>query len=309
MSFFKGLKYILNPDYRFFVNSVRGKYDGISDKEYIEKKYCVCFGKNMDFTTPVSFNEKLQWLKLYDRRTEYTVMVDKYRVREYISDKIGSEYLVPLLGVWDEPNEINFEALPERFVLKCNHNSGLGMYICHDKKRLNILKVKKDLIKGLKQNYYLTGREWPYKDVPRLIIAEQFLQSDEGGLTDYKVHCFNGEPKLILVCKDRFTSTGLTEDFYSEKWEHLNIRRPSHPNANKPIQKPDELKKILELSKKLSAGIPFLRVDFYIIEHKIYFSELTFFPASGFEKFEPEEWDYTLGSWLILPQNHKAENY
>ena len=175
------------------------------------------------------------------------------------------------------------------------------MCICKDKSKLNIRKVKAGLRKGLRQNYYLTGREWPYKNVPRRIIAEQFMQSDAGGLTDYKIHCFNGEPKLILVCKDRFAPTGLTEDFYTPQWEHLDLRRPTHPNATEPMAKPDELDQLLEFSRILSKDIPFLRVDFYIVEGHVYFSELTFFPASGFEKFEPEEWDQTLGDWLKLP--------
>lgn len=284
-----------------------GLMDKVSDEKYLCKKYKNIYKRNLNLTNPSTFNEKLQWLKLYDRRPEYTVMVDKYLVREYVSDKIGAEYLVPQLGIWDEPEEIDFSALPDQFVLKCNHNSGLGMYICRDKSQLNISQVKKELRKGLKQDYYFTGREWPYKNVPRKIIAEQFLQSDVGGLTDYKVHCFNGKPRFVLVCKDRFADTGLTEDFFSEKWEHLNICRPNHPNATQTIKKPDKLPQLLELAKKLADGIPFLRVDFYIVDCKIYFSELTFFPASGFERFEPEEWDKTFGDWLVLPSKTQED--
>jgi hypothetical protein len=176
------------------------------------------------------------------------------------------------------------------------------MCICADKSGLDVAKVKKELWRGLKQNYYLTGREWPYKDVPRKIIAEQFMKSDAGGLTDYKIHCFNGVPKVILVCKDRFAETGLTEDFFSAQWEHLDIRRPKHPNASQPIPQPEELSRMLHLAQILSRDIPFLRVDFYIIEHRICFSEFTFFPASGFEKFVPEKWDEILGDWLALPE-------
>lgn len=294
-------KYTSSSDYRFLVNSGYGKYDDMPDAEYISRKFSAVFGHRLSLETPRTFNEKLQWLKLYDRNPEYTVMVDKYKVRDYISDKIGSQYLIPLIGVWDDPNEIDFGVLPDKFVIKCNHDSGRGMCICKDKSTLNIRRVKSNLRRGLRQNYYLTGREWPYKDVPRKIIAEQFMKSDAGGLTDYKIHCFNGEPKLILVCKDRFTSTGLTEDFFTPNWEHLDIRRPTYPNSSAEIAQPAELFEILALAKKLSEGIPFLRVDFYIIEHKVYFSELTFYPASGFEKFVPERWDEILGSWLELP--------
>ncbi len=295
-------KFLCDPKVRLGYLTKLGLTDGISDRRLLEMKYRASMGGELDLDTPSTFNEKLQWLKLYDRKPEYTVMVDKYRVRDYIADTIGSEYLIPLVGVWDSADEIDFDALPNQFAMKCNHNSGLGMCICKDKSKLDVVQVKKELRKGLQEDYYLTGREWPYKDVPRKIIAEQFMKSDAGGLTDYKLHCFNGEPKLILVCKDRFTETGLTEDFFSENWEHLDIRRPKHPNASQPIPQPEELPQMLELARKLSKDIPFLRVDFYIIEHKIYFSELTFFPASGFEKFVPEKWDQTLGSWLTLPK-------
>ena len=270
------------------------------DDEYLARKFSAVFGRELP-SAPAAFNEKLQWLKLHDRRPEYTVMVDKYRVRDYISEKIGPQYLIPLLGVWSDPDEIDFDALPDKFVLKCNHNSGRGMCICRDKSTLDIKKAKANLRRGLRQDYYLTGREWPYRDVPRRIIAERFMKSDAGGLTDYKVHCFNGEPRLILVCRDRFTATGLTEDFFSPTWEHLDLRRPTHPNSSAEIEKPAELAEMLSLARKLSEGVPFLRVDFYIVEHRLYFSELTFYPASGFEKFVPEEWDGILGSWLELP--------
>ena len=294
-------KYIFSSGYRFLVNSGYGKYNDMPDAEYLSRKFAAVFGRRLSLEAPKTFNEKLQWLKLYDRKPEYTVMVDKYKARDYISEKIGAGYLIPMLGVWNAPDEIDFDTLPDKFVLKCNHNSGLGMCICKDKSALNIKNVKKRLKRGLKQDYYLTGREWPYEDVPRKIIAEQFMNSDAGGLTDYKVHCFNGAPKLILVCKDRFTSTGLTEDFFTSSWEHLDIRRPTHPNSSAEIAQPEELPEILMLAKQLSEGIPFLRVDFYIIEHKVYFSELTFYPAAGFEKFVPEKWDDILGSWLELP--------
>ena len=295
-------KYIFSSDYRFLISSGLGKYDVISDSEYVSRKFAAALGYRLSLEHPVTFNEKLQWLKLYDHKPEYTVMVDKYKVRDYISEKIGEQYLIPLLGVWNYPDEIDFSILPNQFVLKCNHNSGLGMYICKDKSKMNIKKVKNGLKCGLRQDYYLSGREWPYKNVVRKIIAEQFMKSDAGGLTDYKIHCFNGEPKLILVCKDRFARTGLTEDFFTPQWEHLDIRRPTHPNALDKIAKPEELPEMLALAEKLSENIPFLRVDFYIIEHKVYFSELTFFPASGFKKFVPEKWDEVLGSWLELPQ-------
>lgn len=274
----------------------------ISDKKFLCIKYKQTIGKDLCIDDPVMFNEKLQWLKLYDRKPKYTMMVDKYKVREYIAEKIGEQYLIPLLGVWDTPEEIDFSVLPNQFAMKCNHNSGLGMCICTDKSKLDIKKVKKSLSQGLKQDYYLTGREWPYKDVPRKIIAEQFLKSDAGGLTDYKIHCFNGVPKFILVCRDRFTESGLTEDFYTTEWERMPVKRPGIPNASVQSSRPEELGKMLTLAENLSEDIPFLRVDFYLVEGKIYFSELTFFPASGFTGFDPPEWDRIFGDWLVLPE-------
>lgn len=292
---------VSDPVIRFSYLSKLGFFNRLNDEKYLARKYRLVFDKKLDYDRPKTFNEKLQWLKLFDRRPEYTVMVDKYLARDYIAKTVGEQYLIPLLGVWDSPDEIDFDRLPDKFVLKCNHNSGLGMCICKNKSSLNIRKTKRELRRGLKQNYYLTGREWPYKNVPRKIIAEQFMENGDRGLTDYKIHCFNGKPELILVCADRFTETGLTEDFFSPRWEHLDICRPNIPNSSEKIEKPEELGEMLELAEKLSKNIPFLRVDLYVIEHKIYFSELTFFPASGFEKFEPETMDETLGSLLKLP--------
>ena len=293
-------------DRRFAYLTKLGVMDGWTDEKFLIRKYRSIFTKKLDLDHPITFNEKLQWLKLYDRRPEYTVMADKYRVREYIANTLGEEYLIPLLGVWDDPEEIDFDKLPEQFVLKCNHNSGLGMYICRNKSGMDIGKVKKDLRKGLKQNYYLTGREWPYKDIPRKIICEQYMTNNGKELADYKIHCFNGEPKMILVCRDRFAESGLTEDFFTETWEHLPVKRPNIPQAKLQIEKPVQLEQMLTFARKLSQGIPFVRVDFYVIEGGIYFGELTFFPASGMAPFVPESWDETFGNWLQLPGKNGA---
>lgn len=298
-----GFKYVFDSGYRFLINAAYGRYNSMPDEEYLKKVFRTRMGKELDLEHPSTFNEKLQWLKLHDRLPQYTMMVDKYLVRNYIREQLGEEYLIPLLGVWDSPEEIDFAALPDQFVLKCNHNSGLGMCICKDKSNLDIGKVKKELHRGLAQDYYLTGREWPYKNVPRKIICEKFMTDNGDELADYKIHNFNGVPKLILVCRDRFQKQGLTEDFYSDTWEHLKVKRPEHPNAKHDIPKPEELEEMLRLSKTLSKNIPFVRTDFYIIDHKVYFGEITFYPASGFSKFEPEEWDEILGGWIALPND------
>ena len=301
----KIIKYFFSPRYRFNVNSYLGFYNHYSDKKYIEKLFYLSIGKFLNLDNPKTFNEKLQWLKLYNQNPKYTKYVDKYLVREYVKSEIGDQYLIPILGVWKSPEQINFDKLPNQFVLKCNHNSGLGMYICKDKNMLtnvDIMHIRQGLCKGLKQNYYLTGREWPYKNVPRKIIAEKYLIDHKNmALFDYKVHVFNGRAKFILVCSNRFSSTGVREDFYDREWNHLEIKRPLIPNSEKKIAKPHNLELMLVLAEKLAKDIPFVRVDFYEVDGQLKFGEMTFFPASGFERFEPEYWDIELGGYLKLP--------
>ena len=299
----KIIRYWCDPDYRFIIKAnLTHQFDSMPDDEFIIRKYRACLGEELNLKQPEGFNEKLQWLKLFDQRDIYTVCADKHAVKEYVANIIGAEYIIPTLGVWDSPNDIDFQGLPDRFVLKCNHNSGLGMYICRNKDEMNIHNVRHGLHKGLKQDYYLTGREWPYKNIPHKIIAEQYMEDSSGGLIDYKVHCFNGEPRFILVCSDRFSGNGLREDFLTIDWQRLPVKRPNIKISEALMEKPAELEEVLELSKKLAKGFPFVRVDFYIINHKVYFSEMTFFPASGFAAFEPDEWDTTFGSWLTLPE-------
>jgi len=272
----------------------------IPDELYLKLRYFYHFHKLLNLKNPQTFNEKLQWLKLYDCRSEYTMMVDKYAVKKYVAEKIGAEYIIPNLGVWDSPKEIDFGKLPNQFVLKCTHDSG-SIVICKDKQKFDFNKARAKLDKRFKRNLYYYGREWPYKNVKPRVIAEKYMEDTATHeLRDYKIHCFHGEPKVILVCQDRYTDTGLTEDFYSVNWEHLDVKRPKHPNAKVKMEPPKELDLMLDLSRKLSKDIPFLRTDFYIINHQVYFSELTFYPASGFVKFIPESFDYQLGDWLKL---------
>lgn len=219
----------------------------LSDEQYLQLKFYDTFGRFMDFSNPQTFNEKLQWLKIYNRNPEYTIMVDKYESKKYISEKIGAEYIIPTLGVWNSFDEIDFDALPDQFVLKCTHDSG-GLVVCRDKSSLDMNSARKKIETSLSNNFYYMGREWPYKNVPHRIIAEQYMADD---LRDYKLFCFDGVPRMTLVCSERFTKDGLKEDFYDEAWNHLNVQRPAHGNAILPIQR----QKQYELMKKLAAKL------------------------------------------------------
>ena len=293
-------KYLSDSNYRFLMNAGLGKYNNLSDKKYLERKFECCMGKSLDFEHPQTFNEKLQWLKLYDRKSEYTVMVDKYKVREYIKNKIGEEYLIPLIGVWDDPDDIDFDALPDKFVLKCNHNSGLGMCICKDKSNLDIKKVKNELRRGLAQDYYLTGREWPYKNVPRRIIAEKYMEDASGELRDYKFYCFNGVMKFVMINSDRNTDKPTRADYFDRDFNWLDFTW-GYSHAEVHPQKPEQFEKMVAIAEWLSKELPHIRVDLYDCNGKIYFGELTFFDGSGFDKIEPLEWDYKIGEMLKLP--------
>lgn len=442
--------YCGDSDYRFRANVKLGLYHSMPDMEYLRKMYKACMGTELDLENPITFNEKLQWLKLHDRKPIYTTMVDKYAAKEYVASIIGEEYIIPTLGVWDSFDDINITKLPDQFVLKCTHDSG-GLVICRDKSCFNIAEARKTINKSLNKNFYYYGREWPYKDVKPRIIAEKYMEDPitkelrdykffcfggiakcykvdfdrfighranyftvEGdlmklgeeicppdfekdipkpanlikmkelaekltagypflradfydvdgqvyfgeltffpasglgkfiydgndemlgswltlpksigggyyivykdlicflnmakneeqreGLSDYKIHCFNGEPKIILVCRDRFSKPGLTEDFFDTNWNHLDVKRMKHGNAPGRIGKPKELGEMLDLSIQLSDGVPFLRTDFYTINGRVYFGELTFYPASGFEKFVPESFDREMGEWITLSE-------
>ena len=295
-----GVRLLYDSDFRWIYLANRGRFDGLDDETFLYRKYKACMGKELNLASPKTFNEKLQWLKLYDHKPEYTMMVDKYAVRKYIADTIGEEYLIPLLGVWDNPDDIDFDALPKQFVLKCNHNSGLGMCICKDKSKLDIEKVKAGLRKGLKQDYYLTCREWPYKNVKRRIIAEEYM-SDEGKeeLSDYKVLCFNGEAKLIEVHKGRFYGNH-TADNYDEFWNKTDIEQYDLPKSDDIMPKPAFLEEMLYLSKLLSKNLIHVRVDWYFTNNRLYFGELTFFDGSGYNQFCGDA-DEFLGSLIKLP--------
>lgn len=276
----------------------------LKDELYIKLCYRARIGKELNLNNPQTFNEKLQWLKLYDRNPEYTEMVDKYEAKKYVADIIGDKYIIPTLGLWNKFEDINFEKLPNQFVLKCTHDSG-GLVICKDKSKLNLKEAKRKISKSLKTNYYYHSREWPYKNVKPRIIAEQYMVDESGTeLKDYKFFCFNGEPKLLYIAKDRPYATKF--NYYDMNFKKLPFKQ-HYENFNDCIEKPKGFDKMVELSKKLSKNIPHVRVDFYDINGKVYFGELTFYHLSGFEKFEPEEWDRKLGDMLKLPKEKKIE--
>ena len=298
----KYLKFLLSPGFRFNILASRGFYNSMSDIDFIKKSYMFSMKKDLDLTNPKTYNEKLQWLKLHYRKPIMTKMVDKYEAKEYVSDIIGEEYIIPTLGVWDKFEDIDFDALPNQFVLKCTHDSG-GLVICKDKSKLNKKKVRRKINKSLKRNYYYQNREWPYKDVPPRIIAEQYMEDESGyELKDYKFFCFDGEVKALFIATDRGVEGEETKfDFFDADFNHLPFTN-GHPNASREIMKPKGFEEMKALASKLSAGHPHLRVDFYDINGKIYFGELTFYHWSGMTPFVPEEWDYTFGSWIKLPE-------
>lgn len=295
--------YCRNP--KVFGNVILYRFcQWMPDKLYLKIKYRMWMEKSLDLKNPHTFGEKLQWLKLYDRRPEYTILVDKVKAKEYVASIIGEEYIIPTLGVWDNPEDIDFASLPERFVLKCNHNSGLGMYVCKNKSTINIETVKEGLWQGLKQNYYIGSREWPYKNVPRRILAEQFIDAPSGvqDLPDYKWYCFNGKPKFCQVIQDRNTCE--TIDFFDIDWNHQEFvgLNKIAGNAKVSPMPPAHLDEHLMIARKLSKGIPFARIDLYETNNGPYFGEVTFFPNSGFGNFRPTKYNEILGSMIELPK-------
>lgn len=274
----------------------------VSDENFVKWKYYLNFHKRLDLRNPQTFNEKLQWLKLYDQHEEYTQLVDKYEAKQFVASIIGKEYIIPTIGVYDSIEEIDFEYLPQQFVIKCTHNSG-GIIVCKDKQKLDIKNSCKQLEKWLKVNPYWKNREYPYKNVKPRIIIEQYMEDESGyELKDYKFFCFDGEPKCLFVATDRGKEGEETKfDFFDLEWTHLPFTN-GHPNSKQSISKPNSFENMIEISRRLSQGFPHVRVDLYNINGRIYFGELTFFHWSGLTPFVPEEWDYRFGEFLNLPQ-------
>jgi hypothetical protein len=292
----KLFRYLIDSDYRFTINANRfGMYKGMPDEAYLKRTFKACFGYVPDLENPRTFNEKLQWLKLHDRKDIYTTMVDKYEAKKYVSHVIGEKYVIPTLGVWDHFDDIDFSKLPTSFVLKCTHDSG-SVVLVRDKYHWDKEAAKKLLEHGLSRNYYWSGREWPYKNVKPRILAEEMVDMNP---VDYKWICMKGEPEVLCMCMDR-QKGDLTFNYYDMnfnllpfEWVHPNIKTGG-------VKRPENFDEMKKLAQKLSKDIPEVRVDFYDINGQVYFGELTFYHQSGFAPFSPEGWDLKLGQLLDL---------
>lgn len=304
--------YLINNPAYLFDSFVANCLKFLPDKLYLSLRFRALMGYWMNWKSPRTFSEKIQWLKVYNRKEIYTNLVDKYAAKAYVGDLIGKEYIIPTLGVWDNPEAIDWDSLPKEFVLKTTHGGGsVGVVICNDKNNFDILQASKLLNLSLKSDIYTRFREWPYKDVPKRIIAEKFMSTsgcnELNNLTDYKFYCFGGEPKYCQVIRDRRTTE--TIDFYDMDWQHQDFvgLNPNVHNGITPVPRPVLLKDMTEICRKLSSDIPFLRVDLYVIDEKVYFGEMTFYPASGFGQFRPVEWQNILGDMIDLPKYTKQK--
>lgn len=279
----------------------------IPDKLYLQLLYRLRMGYWPDLKSPKTFNEKLQWLKLYDRQPEYKQMVDKAAVKDYVANIIGHEHIIPMLGVWERPEDIEWDTLPKQFVLKTTHGGGnTGVIICKDKTNFDKEKAIKKLNQSLKQDLYRTSREWPYKSVPRRIIAEQFIEAENDDLPDYKFFCFDGVIKALFVGTDRGTGN-VKFDYFDADFNHLDLIQ-IHPMSGKQIKKPVCFEKMKEIASRLSKGIPHVRIDLYEVRGKIYFGEFTFYHHGGFVPFHPEIYDLEWGKMISLSNNNEVKD-
>lgn len=280
----------------------------LPDKLYLKLMFRCKMGYRLNLKSPLTFSEKLQWLKLYNRKPEYTMMVDKYAVKDYVASVIGEEYIIPTLGVWDKPEDIEWEKLPNQFVLKTTHGGGSsGVVICKAKSTFDKEKAINKLNHSLLHDIYRELKEWPYKNVPKRIIAESYIAPDPllNDLPDYKFFCFNGEPKCCQVVTGRNAETGF--DFFDRDWNHMSFREPrKYPLAKVEPKCPKQYNLMIEMARKLARGSYFSRIDFYNVGDKIYFGEITFYPTSGMGGFDPMEWDGVFGEWIQLPIEDKG---
>ena len=297
----KVLRFLTDARYFVCVCCSNGVMNWLPDRHYLPLFYWGHTGEKLDLKNPKTFNEKMQVLKLRDRDPTYTRMVDKVAAKAYVAERIGIEHIIPTLGVWNQIEDIDFDSLPNQFVLKCTHDSG-GLVVCRDKSKLDYDFVCKLMRKTLRRNFYKYGREWPYKDVPRRIIAEEYMSDNEGdkeGLTDYKIFCFDGEPEFVMTVRDRRTSK-ITHRWYTKKWELTDLDIDGRGEKKIAESRPEQLEEMLEYARVLSKGLKHLRVDMYVIKGKVYFGELTFYHMSGTEAFYPKSWDMELGKYIHI---------
>lgn len=275
-------------------------FDGLPDDLYLKLKFRYRVRRKLDLLNPKTYSEKLQWLKINDRKPIYTRMVDKFEVKKLVADIVGEEYIIPTLGVWNSAEEIDFDILPQKFVLKCTHDSG-SIIICKDKESLSFKDVRSKLAKSLKKDAFVDGREWPYKNVPRKIIAEKYMEDlDDGELRDYKLFTFHGIPRIMHLVTNRQNKDEETYgDCFDMDFNHLDLTMGHNNNPILP-EKPVNFELMKEFARKLSEGTKHLRVDFYEVNGHLYFGELTFYENSGFFDVEPSEWNAILGSWIDL---------
>lgn len=274
----------------------------LADKEFLNLKYYLVFEKYVNWEKPISFNEKLQWLKIYDHNALYPMLVDKAEVKKFVSEKIGKEYIIPTIGIWDKVEDIDFSKLPQKYAIKCTHDSGSTKII--DNNEISKKEFEQqigDLKKSLERNWFILGREWAYKEVKPRILAEVLLESKNGEeILDYKFMCFNGKVKCVFVCSNRQGHGGLKVTFYDLDWNIMPFER-HYPKEEKKIPKPIAFEVMIKQAEKLSKNLPFARIDFYEVDGHPYFGEITLYPGCGLEKFNPEKWDVIMGKWLKLP--------
>ena len=297
-------KALMNPKTIFWNIAQIGGFRWMTDESYLKLAYKIMVGGGvkLNLENPATYNEKLQWLKLYDRKPIYVTMVDKYEAKKYVAQIIGEEYIIPTYGVWDSFDQIDFDKLPEQFVLKCTHDSG-GIAICRDKTKFEVESARRLMNKNLRHNFYWTGREWPYKNVKPRIIAEKYMEdSNDRDLRDYKFFTFDGAAKLMFVASDRQAKNVETHfDFFDMEYNHLPVKN-GHNNSRVCPSKPKNFNQMRMLAERLGKGIPQARIDFYEINEKVYFGEITLFHYSGMVPFEPAEWDKKFGDWIKLPE-------
>ena len=303
----KIIKCLKNPKWILVFLNNRGLHF-LNDKNYLSLLYKLETGRNLNLDNPILFNEKMQWLKIHDRKDIYSMMVDKYEAKKYVGKIIGEKYIIPTLGIYDNFEDIDFDALPKQFVIKCTHDSG-GLVIVKDKSKLNVTSAKNKINKCLKKNFYWTGREWPYKNVkPRIIVEKYMTDENSSSMKDYKFFCFNGVPKIMYLSEGLENHKTAAMSFFDMNFELVNCKRKDYKLLKYQPSKPRNFEKMKEFASLLSSGIPHLRVDFYEINGELFFGELTFYTNSGMIPFENEEWNYKMGEMLELPKKKISDD-